>query len=214
VSEPLDIISKLPGDANRDGIVDSLDITILAGNWQLIGATWAMGDFDGNEKVNSSDVTILAGNWQASIIPSDDADSDGEAGGSDGTILDDNEQNVTQNTGDSNDNDPVDETDATLFADHWQAEVHSTEDSAAKPTRRFTLGVATVLQRESLPPHRFIAPLTSRYRAIDAVWEKSTQNNGDYTAIAKDIASTQAKKSTTIREELFALNLNPYADVE
>ncbi|MGD9128274.1 MAG: dockerin type I domain-containing protein [Planctomycetia bacterium] len=54
-----------PGDANRDGVVDASDATILAGNWQAINATWEMGDFNFDGIVNASDATILAGNWQA-----------------------------------------------------------------------------------------------------------------------------------------------------
>ena len=58
----------LPGDANGDGRVDGSDVTILAGNWQLLdGATWEMGDFNGDGRVDGSDVTILAGNWQAGV---------------------------------------------------------------------------------------------------------------------------------------------------
>lgn len=57
-----------PGDANGDGKVDGSDVTILAGNWQVLeGATWDMGDFNGDHKVDGSDVTILAGNWQAGV---------------------------------------------------------------------------------------------------------------------------------------------------
>ena len=58
----------LPGDANGDGKVNGSDVTILAGNWQiLVDATWDMGDFNGDGAVNGSDVTILAGNWQAGV---------------------------------------------------------------------------------------------------------------------------------------------------
>ena len=57
----------IPGDANRDGIVDGEDATILATNWQtLTGATWGMGDFNDDGAVNDFDATILAANWQTS----------------------------------------------------------------------------------------------------------------------------------------------------
>ena len=66
----LENIESLPGDANGDGMVDGSDVTILAGNWQILtGATWEMGDFNGDGKVDGSDVTILAGNWQAGVTP-------------------------------------------------------------------------------------------------------------------------------------------------
>ena len=58
----------IPGDANKDGKVDGSDVTILAGNWQVLtGADWSMGDFNGDGKVDGSDVTILAGNWQRGV---------------------------------------------------------------------------------------------------------------------------------------------------
>ena len=61
---------RIPGDANKDGVVDGSDVTILAGNWQYgadmeePNAAWEMGDFNGDGMVDGSDVTILAGNWQ------------------------------------------------------------------------------------------------------------------------------------------------------
>ena len=62
------ISERIPGDANRDGKVDGSDVTILAGNWQVLtNATWDMGDFNGDGKVDGSDVTILAGNWQYGV---------------------------------------------------------------------------------------------------------------------------------------------------
>ena len=58
----------IPGDANKDGKVDGSDVTILAGNWQVMtNASWDMGDFNGDGKVDGSDVAILAGNWQAGV---------------------------------------------------------------------------------------------------------------------------------------------------
>jgi hypothetical protein len=62
---PVAMSTRIPGDANEDGVVDASDATILAGNWQATGASWGMGDFNGDGKVNASDATILAGNWQA-----------------------------------------------------------------------------------------------------------------------------------------------------
>lgn len=64
----LPTVEDIPGDANRDGKVDGSDVTILAGNWQVLENTgWDMGDFNGDGKVDGSDVTILAGNWQAGV---------------------------------------------------------------------------------------------------------------------------------------------------
>lgn len=67
----------IPGDANRDGMVDGSDVTILAGNWQVgvpggsTSVTWQMGDFNGDYMVDGSDVTILAGNWQYGVPPAE-----------------------------------------------------------------------------------------------------------------------------------------------
>jgi hypothetical protein len=62
--DPITTATKIPGDANNDGMVDASDATILAGNWQATNASWEMGDFNGDGTVDASDATILAGNWQ------------------------------------------------------------------------------------------------------------------------------------------------------
>jgi hypothetical protein len=49
-----------PGDANRDGIVDLQDFTLLKNNFGLTaGATWAMGDFNADRVVDLQDFSIL-----------------------------------------------------------------------------------------------------------------------------------------------------------
>ena len=59
--------SFVPGDANRDGIVDDADAAILAANWQKMGdALWGEGDFNDDGNVDDADATLLAANWQAS----------------------------------------------------------------------------------------------------------------------------------------------------
>ena len=50
------------GDANYDGRVDLLDLTILAGNWEQAG-NWGEGDFNQSGDVNLLDLTLLANNW-------------------------------------------------------------------------------------------------------------------------------------------------------
>ena len=58
----------LVGDANYDGSVSDLDVSLLAPNWQQqSGATWADGDFTGDGKVNDLDVSLLALNWQQTL---------------------------------------------------------------------------------------------------------------------------------------------------
>ncbi len=56
--------NAVPGDANNDGIVNNVDATILAANWQGTGKTLSEGDFNGDGIVNDADATILASNWQ------------------------------------------------------------------------------------------------------------------------------------------------------
>ena len=51
-----------PGDANGDGIVDDLDLTILATHWHQQGG-WADGDFTGNGLISDADLAILANCW-------------------------------------------------------------------------------------------------------------------------------------------------------
>lgn len=55
----------IPGDANYDGRVDSLDAAVLADHWGDAGATWAMGDFNLDGRIDSADASILAANWGA-----------------------------------------------------------------------------------------------------------------------------------------------------
>jgi hypothetical protein len=61
----------VPGDANRDGVVDDKDASILASHWlQQSDATWAMGDFNGDDAVNDLDASILAANWGIGVSSS------------------------------------------------------------------------------------------------------------------------------------------------
>ncbi|HSI34946.1 MAG: dockerin type I domain-containing protein [Phycisphaerae bacterium] len=46
------------GDANRDGIANALDLSIVQTNLNTAG-TWSKGDFDGNGFVDSTDLTLL-----------------------------------------------------------------------------------------------------------------------------------------------------------
>ena len=53
-----------PGDANRDGVVDAADASILAANWMGSGKTWTEGDFNEDGVVDTADATLMATNWQ------------------------------------------------------------------------------------------------------------------------------------------------------
>ena len=52
------------GDANRDGLVDYLDLGILAANYRLEARSWADGDFTLDHKVDYLDLGVLAGNYR------------------------------------------------------------------------------------------------------------------------------------------------------
>lgn len=51
------------GDANLDGVINGLDLSALASNWQDTTG-WAGGDFNGDDFVNGLDLSLLAANWQ------------------------------------------------------------------------------------------------------------------------------------------------------
>jgi hypothetical protein len=55
--------SNLPGDANLDRRVDTLDFNVLAGNFGLGARIWTTGDFDHNGLTDSVDFNILAANY-------------------------------------------------------------------------------------------------------------------------------------------------------
>jgi hypothetical protein len=61
----------IPGDANHDGAVDSLDASILGAHWRKSsGALWSEGDFNRDGAVDDRDAAILAANWGAGAAES------------------------------------------------------------------------------------------------------------------------------------------------
>ncbi len=52
-----------PGDINGDGVVNAIDLSILANNWGGSSRTRAQGDLNGDTAVNAIDLSILANNW-------------------------------------------------------------------------------------------------------------------------------------------------------
>ena len=60
----LTVGNVLPGDADRNGVVNAADAAILAANWQGVGKSWGEGDFNGDGTVDDKDATLLATNWQ------------------------------------------------------------------------------------------------------------------------------------------------------
>ncbi|MBN1912215.1 MAG: PEP-CTERM sorting domain-containing protein [Pirellulales bacterium] len=56
--------SDLPGDADRNGVVNEVDVRRLAQNWlKTEGVGWGEGDFNGDGIVNDLDASILAAHW-------------------------------------------------------------------------------------------------------------------------------------------------------
>lgn len=51
------------GDVNGDTVINVLDLSVIASNWQRTGATWAQGDLNADGTVNVLDLSILASNW-------------------------------------------------------------------------------------------------------------------------------------------------------
>jgi len=49
-----------PGDANDDAVVNSMDFTALASNFNQSGGNWSKGDFNGDGKINALDFNVLA----------------------------------------------------------------------------------------------------------------------------------------------------------
>lgn len=56
------IYSPLDGDANLDGTVDVLDLSLLGLNWQT-GTTWGQGNFDGTGTTDILDLSAMGLNW-------------------------------------------------------------------------------------------------------------------------------------------------------
>ena len=57
-----DLVTHYAGDANFDGIVNILDLTVLADHWQMAG-DWQAGDFTGDMFVDGADVWVLRDRW-------------------------------------------------------------------------------------------------------------------------------------------------------
>ena len=189
--------------ADLDGNYRIANGAVDIGAYEFASSPLLVGDANCDGKVDGSDVTILAGNWQAGVT---------------------GEPNATWYMGDFNGDGKVDGSDVTILAANWQAGVTSavvaTSDSDQEDSEEVTqfippatasLAVATVPRRESLSTRRLITPTP---KATDAALTESTRSENDYTAIAKDLASVFAKKSTAASDELFALEMNPYADFE
>ena len=54
------------GDANRNGVVDIQDQSIVTNNWQKPASNWAAGDLNRDGFVDLQDLTLITNNWQQS----------------------------------------------------------------------------------------------------------------------------------------------------
>ena len=63
----VDVHRGFLGDANDDGVVNGIDLGILAGNFFNTGMNWTQGDFNGDGVVNGIDLGILAGNFFGTV---------------------------------------------------------------------------------------------------------------------------------------------------
>jgi hypothetical protein len=57
---------RIPGDANRDRVVDDKDASILAAHWQQTGG-WGDGDFNEDGVVDDKDAAIMAAHWGETV---------------------------------------------------------------------------------------------------------------------------------------------------
>ncbi len=58
----------LPGDANKDNIIDHIDAAIICQNWlkETKSPTWGRGDFNADCIVDDKDAALMAANWTQS----------------------------------------------------------------------------------------------------------------------------------------------------
>jgi hypothetical protein len=88
------VMTLLPGDANLDGQVTTLDYSILSANWgATVGKQFTQADFDGNGAVNSADFSMFSANWGANVqtlIVGADVDGDYLVSDDDLQIISDN----------------------------------------------------------------------------------------------------------------------------
>jgi hypothetical protein len=115
----------LRGDANRDRIVDIVDLGIIGTNWQLSGKTWAQGDFNGDSLVDIVDLGMIGSNWQKRVARPGDANHDGIVDIVDLGIVGTNWQGTGKSweQGDFTGDGLVDIVDLGMIGTYWQVQV-------------------------------------------------------------------------------------------
>jgi hypothetical protein len=58
-----------PGDANRDGVVNTQDFSLLSANFNNAAAGWDQGNFNSAGGTNTQDFSILSANYNQSGVP-------------------------------------------------------------------------------------------------------------------------------------------------
>jgi hypothetical protein len=58
-----------PGDANRDGVVNTQDFSILSANFNVATTGWDQGNFNSAGGTNTQDFSILSANFNQSGVP-------------------------------------------------------------------------------------------------------------------------------------------------
>ena len=53
----------IPGDVDHNGVVNGLDIGLIAGHWLSTGAPGIPGDADNNGVVNGLDISVISAHW-------------------------------------------------------------------------------------------------------------------------------------------------------
>ena len=129
-----------PGDANDDGLVNALDVSILAGHWQdAVTGGSADGDFNGDGVVNALDVSILGAAYEDSPLPATpgDANGDGLVNALDISILAGHWQDaVTGGSADAdfNGDGMVNALDISILVGHWQEGVAESTAPVPEPS--------------------------------------------------------------------------------
>jgi hypothetical protein len=62
-------LTRIPGDANLDGVVNAADCAILTANYNQTGLWWMQGDFNHDGAVNAADLAILNANINGPQCP-------------------------------------------------------------------------------------------------------------------------------------------------
>ena len=131
----------LVGDANGDGIVNGLDIAVVASNWMHTGSQPLKGDVNTDGIVNGLDIADIASHWLERAAVIGDANGDGIVNGLDIAVVASNWMHTGSQplTGDVNTDGIVNGLDIADIASHWL-------QTAAPPSVMVPTGPLTINQ--------------------------------------------------------------------